>query len=160
MGLVEGRAHRPGLNVDRLGDLPVIELRVVAEEEHETLTLGECRDQRPQLVVSRLAVRDGDLVEHNSWRRLFTAGAPRGVHDDPPDPGLEVTLAPEAGAAADRARERILDDVVGELRIADDRFGNAEKPVVAALVQQGERADRRPNGSRLALHTFYDQAET
>jgi hypothetical protein len=161
MRLVQRRAHRSGPDVHRLGDLLVVELGVVAEEEDKALALGERCDEGAKLVVLRLAIHDrcpgGQLVEGGRRGRLFTTSAARPVYDDAPDPRLEVAFATKAEAATDGSREGILNDVMSKLRVADDCLGDAAKPVVSALVQQGKRGDRRSIGAHVALHILYDQ---
>src|SRR5581483_3594739 len=135
MCVVERRADRAGRDAERLGDRGVVEVGVVAKEEHESLALGkrgERRWQRRSFGRSGGA-KVGELVE----RVVAAPPAPRAsrrVHDGGPEPRLEAALAAKARARAERAGERVLHGVAGGLDVAADRLRDLQKAVEVAAV--------------------------
>jgi hypothetical protein len=121
VGGTERGGYRSLADRNRSGDRSVVEIGVVAEEENETLPLGELLDRRtdeitPGVIDRRSRVRQlVELMLHSLLRACVT----RCVHDDLPHPSLEIAPTLEAMALPHRPHERLVDDVGRKIRATD-----------------------------------------
>jgi hypothetical protein len=60
------------------------------------------------------------------------------VHEDPMDPGLEAIGVPELGQPAPGEHERVLQNVLGESRVAQDPVGNGVERIADLMHQDCE----------------------
>src|SRR5947209_4083688 len=124
--------NRPALHTQRRRDRLVVQIRVVAKKEGETLTLGERRDRRPNLTPVL-----GATVRARGRRRRRRRASPlvrADVDERAPEPAFEASFAAKIEAGSDRAREGLLDGVARLLVVPERRARDAEEPRVAAAV--------------------------
>jgi cytochrome c oxidase assembly factor CtaG len=135
---VQARRDGPDLDPEYLGDPPVVEVGVVAEEEREPLTLRERRDQRCQL--RRLGLGSAAICGRrgsDSWlAHVRPPLLPRRIDDGPPGPSLERRLAPEVAAAADERGEGVLDGLARILTLTDDRGRDGDEVGEARAIER------------------------
>jgi hypothetical protein len=118
MGSAEGGSNRSLADRDRRSDRSIVEIGVVAEKQHETLPLGELLDRRadeisPWVIGRRRRI--GQAIELVLYS-LLCAGVTSRVHDDLPDPSLQVAPTLEAVPLPHCPHEGLVDDVRRELR--------------------------------------------
>src|SRR5262245_9477599 len=122
MRLVEGCADRAGCDLEHVGDPLVVEVGVVAKEQHKPLALWKGGDDGANAVTGKVAAARNESVGHLVQRQArgwqVTAGIPGGVDDRPPYPAFEAPSATVLEAAANRARECILHGLVCDLHVA------------------------------------------
>jgi hypothetical protein len=133
---VERGGDRPFADREGNSDRSVVEIGVVAEEQHESLPLREKLDRRPdeltpRIFAGRLEIRE--LIEL-MFDSLLRAGITGGVHDDPPHPAIEVAATLEAMTLPDGSYERLMDDVRREISTPDDGCGYATQLGQPSLV--------------------------
>src|SRR5581483_12275073 len=145
MRLCEGRGDSAFRDLTDRCDLAVREIGEVAKEHDEPSP----RWQRADCVTHRAVrprVLDGEVGRLVAPRgREVAAHAQRLVHRDPPYPRLEVRVAAKPPPAAQRPRERLLDDLAGRLGIAHDARNPVEEHPVAASIEPLELGSRRPH---------------
>lgn len=112
----EGRADGARGDLERVRDRRVVQIGVVVEEEHLPLALGEQVEGESELRRARFHARGCSHAASASPTRVACR-----VDDDLPDPGLEIPVAAEAPALAQRLREPVLHRVAPRLFVACDR---------------------------------------
>ena len=120
---VERRADRAGANTHHLGDLLVIEIRVVAKKYRRPLPQRKRGHQLTQLGVRLHRHRCSGLSRCSATRHTSSVPAmvARDVHDRPPQPGLQRSVTPELQPPTDRPGERLLHRVTPALHVAQNR---------------------------------------
>jgi hypothetical protein len=135
----DGAALDPHDLCDRL----VVEVGVVAQEEHEPLSLWEpCNHGSYFEPVAGMAVRIGlvALVQRDDRMSLLHAAD---VHDDPPEPGVEALCLPQIASVSQSVGERLLHCVARTVDISEHPEREREK---------SRRRGRRPKScSQLVL---------
>jgi hypothetical protein len=118
---VQRRCDGPWGDPEGRSDPLVVEIGVVAQEQHEPLPFREHRDRLAHSIGARIAVAGGHVRVVEPGRNLGHWGPTpaRLVDDDLPDPWLE--LAPYAPPVTHRPHEALVDGVAGELLLAGDR---------------------------------------
>ena len=135
---VEAGRGRPVGDVDDLGHLGDRQVEVVVEDEHDALV-----DVQPvQLASEPVTVRDTDRRVRRPRRsrvgrhvQLDEGPAPvrlgdlvAGAHREPAEPGVPGVRITERANMAPGQQERILDRILGAIRVAQDEVGDAEQP--------------------------------
>ena len=130
--------HRPLAHTGEVGDLGVLELFVVAQDDRGALHLGQrlAGQPEPAVVVEGVAGRARRVgVAQLGHRRLpaLPPPPPRRVRvdDHPAHVGVDVLDPRDPRPARQRAGERLLDHVLGVGAVAGQRVGEAQQPGAA-----------------------------
>src|SRR5712691_4130240 len=144
MALVQACSHSSDLDVERGSDTAVIEIRVVAKEENEALTIWQRREDGGETAFGELERRIIDMVARIGNRNLLAELlASRRIHYAGPNPALETSFATVAAPMLDGSAESLLNGVARGIEIARDRLSDPEEAVEPLPVEVGEVVDRR-----------------
>jgi hypothetical protein len=174
-GALQRAVHRRDADLEQLGDLARRPVEHLAQDEHRALARRQELDHGEERQLDRLAPdhgrvrllarrRDLGLLEQpvgiGLQPRQVAEGAERrhpppvaldrveaGVRRDLVEPRPEPVVALEAGAAAPRAQERLLDEVLGLLERAEHAVAVDVQLAPVALGQLGELGLGRGHGA-------------
>ena len=121
----------PQRHAEDLGDAPIIEIGVVAKEEHEPLTLREDSYERCKLQTFR-SMRQRPIHRHRCLMRSRLTGVvppllARRIYDRAPDPRFERCLTPKIAAASHHRSKSILHDLARALPLTHNRRRNSDE---------------------------------
>ena len=123
MGGVEGCADRSPLHPEDLRDPRVIEVGVIAKEDHEPLPFGQSRNR---VLQTWQGVRFARTFAHLLLRYRYLSSAlaenvVSGVDHNLGNPSIERHLAPIRPNAPQRTREPVLQRIPSKFAITGDR---------------------------------------
>jgi hypothetical protein len=137
---MERRGDGAALDPDDLSDGLVVEVGIVAEEEHEPLALGQHSDYRPYLVqIRRLSIRFRRCPVRKSLRTALLVSTD--VDERSPQPRIEALDASEVTPRTKSAKERLVHCVSRLIDVAEDRHGEGEKARVAMPIHLLNRSE-------------------
>lgn len=143
---MERRGDRPHLDIEDLRDAPVVEVRVVAQEQDEPLPLRERSHDRRELhalVSGPGAVRGKSGLVQLSLAGMTTSLLARGIHDGAPHPRLERRLASEVATRADDRGERVLHGLASSFPLAHDRCRDGDEIGETRAVERLDLGEER-----------------
>ncbi len=159
---MQSRGHRAALDAEGHGDLFVVEVRVVAQEQNCSLSFGETGDRDTNLGP---LVGDGHGSLHRAceWHDRAALLTEAHIRQDPPDPRFEAALAAEPGEIRDCANECVVHGVPGLLGVAEYGRRDAEEARIPRLIESFQVDVGKPHARHLPsdarVRRFVYQAE-
>ena len=137
--------NRPDLDAKSVRNRSIVEIGVVAEEQHFPLPLWQGSNPRAQPQWVRPLSISGQLnALHERLRAWLSSKASCLVDNDPPHPSLQRTAAAEGSPLTHSGRERRLHRVATELGVTANRAGDAREVLEPRAVELLELRRRRP----------------
>jgi hypothetical protein len=146
VGGVQTCGDRSCSYAEDLGDAPIIEIGVVAQKEHEPLTLREDSHKRCKFQTF-LSMRQRSIHRHRRLMRLRLTGVvppllARRIDDRAPHPRFERCLTAKIAAASHHRRKSILNDLARALPLTQNRRRNSHevgKPLAIERLDLGHQ---------------------
>lgn len=130
--MVESRPDRPVREAEDLGDLAEGQAHEVVEDDDGAVVLAQVVEGPPELIAHR-DIADAIVGGAEHIREIDDADAEATMasavraacpYDKPVGPGIEAIRIAQAGQVAPEGDERLLDRVLGGVRVAQDPAGH------------------------------------
>ena len=129
MGGAQRCRHGPDFDLERVSDRAIVQVGPVAQEDDRALSFRKAT--YPELNGWKIGTAVLLLGLRNDGVAVFIGGAAsagaRGVHDYPPDPGLERAIAAKTLNLLDRPRERLLHRLPAQIHAPGQRDRHASE---------------------------------